>query len=139
MDQNSGYDNNSDETSLSVVKKVFRIPAGQEDRINSATLGLVSLGSAAGIYLLRGITSLLFPGLLVTAVLGTASWWMAKKYPRNKQLSYVVAGLAAVTFVNAIPALSGIGGFVLGLTGFAALAFGVWKLASTVISIFRKK
>jgi hypothetical protein len=137
MDEYNSADHNQDETSVSLVKKIFRAPANQSERIASATLGVVSLAASAGIYLLRGISSLTLPGLLISAGLGVAAWWTARKYPRQKPAAYVIGGVAAVTLVNAIPAISGLGGFVLGLSGFAALAFGLWKVGSTIFSIFR--
>jgi hypothetical protein len=139
MDQHNSSEDLSAQTSLSVVRRLLAPPATQDQRISSASLGLVSLVSSAGIYLLRGISSLTLPGLLISAGLGGVAWWVGRKYPRQKGVAYLLAGVAGVTLLNALPALSGIGGFILGFSGLATLAFGIWKLGTTVYSIFRRK
>ena len=121
------------------LAKVLRVPESQEERVSSARLGIVSVAASAGLILLKGVTGMFLPGFLISAAIGVMGYWVYHKKPEWKGVGMVIGGSAVVTLLNAIPALRGLGGFIIGAGAFVAGAFGIWKLASVIVSIFRRK
>ncbi len=128
-----------DKKNESGLIRVFQIPGSQDERMRSATTGVVSLVASAGIVLLKGISSLFFPGFLISAALGVIAYLAGRKYPEQRSVAVVIAGLAGITLLNALPVLKVAGGFLLAAAAAVTAGFGLWKLVGTVFSIFKKK
>jgi hypothetical protein len=123
----------------SIVQRLIRLPASQEERISSASLGMISVVSAGAILLLKGITSLVLPGFLISAVLGTLAWWIYRKDSKWKPVAAVIGSVSLVSLLNAIPAFRPAGGFILAAGAVLTAGFGLWKLGSVIYSIFMKE
>lgn len=120
-----------------MVKGIVRIPEDQNERIRDLTLSIVSIGASVAVFLLRGVTSVTVLGLLIAAVFGAAGWWIQKRNDIHSSAVVIVYAAAFLSFINAIPAFRGFSTFLMGFFTTVGLLFGVWKIASTIFSVFR--
>ena len=107
----------------------------RKDLVNQGSKGIGGIIGGAIVLALNALNPI--ASLIVGGIIGITGLGISRK--REERLTgYVLAGAGALTAITAIPAIGGVAGWLLGVSGIGLLLIGGWNLIKFVMG-YRKR
>jgi len=107
----------------------------RKDLVKQGSKGIGGIIGGAVVLALNALGPI--ASLVVGGIIGISGLMMSRK-KEDRATAYVLAGAGALTAITAIPAIGGLAGWLLGVSGVGLLLLGGWNLIKFIIG-YRKR